>query len=99
MLGGTAALIGAAFLGPRIGRFNEDGSANDIPGHSVTVSTWLPALYVSLKLLDNRRMGFIPDRVTLKTGSFPPDARLKRKCEGPICVFRLACPLSPINHC
>ncbi|CAK8687801.1 unnamed protein product [Clavelina lepadiformis] len=36
--GGTAALIGAIFLGPRIGRFNRDGTINDIPGHSVTVA-------------------------------------------------------------
>ena len=41
MVGGTAALIGAIFLGPRIGKYtkNEDGTvtSNAIPGHSVTL--------------------------------------------------------------
>jgi ammonium transporter, Amt family len=35
MIGGTIALVGAIVLGPRIGRFNKDGSANAIPGHSI----------------------------------------------------------------
>jgi ammonium transporter, Amt family len=35
MIGGTLALVGAAVLGPRIGRFNKDGSANAMPGHSI----------------------------------------------------------------
>jgi Amt family ammonium transporter len=36
-VGGWAALMGTLALGPRIGRFNSDGSANAIPGHSVTL--------------------------------------------------------------
>ncbi|MCI8501570.1 MAG: ammonium transporter [Oscillospiraceae bacterium] len=36
-IGGWAALIGAAILGPRIGKYNKDGSANAIPGHSLTL--------------------------------------------------------------
>jgi Amt family ammonium transporter len=34
-VGGAIALAGAIVLGPRIGRFNKDGSANAIPGHSL----------------------------------------------------------------
>ncbi len=35
MTGGVTALAGAIVLGPRIGKFNKDGSANAIPGHSI----------------------------------------------------------------
>ena len=38
MVGGIAALIGAVFLGPRIGRFDEFGTPVTIKGHSVPVS-------------------------------------------------------------
>jgi ammonium transporter, Amt family len=35
MVGGSVALAGAIVLGPRIGRFNKDGSANAMPGHNI----------------------------------------------------------------
>ena len=38
MVGGVAALAGAIVLGPRIGKFNKDGSANPIPGHSIPMA-------------------------------------------------------------
>lgn len=42
MVGGTAALIGAIFLGPRIGKYTRDENGkvikvNAIPGHSITL--------------------------------------------------------------
>jgi Amt family ammonium transporter len=35
-MGGIAGLTAAWIIGPRLGRFNDDGSANVIPGHSLT---------------------------------------------------------------
>ncbi|KZN25047.1 ammonium transporter [Haladaptatus sp. R4] len=35
-MGGLAGLTAAWIIGPRLGRFEEDGTANVIPGHSVT---------------------------------------------------------------
>lgn len=37
MIGGCIALAGALVIGPRIGKFNKDGSANTIPGHSISL--------------------------------------------------------------
>lgn len=37
-VGGFAGLAGAIALGPRIGRFNKDGSSNPMPGHSLSLA-------------------------------------------------------------
>lgn len=39
MVGGMIALIGAAVLGPRIGKYDKNGIAKAIPGHSITLAT------------------------------------------------------------
>lgn len=36
-VGGWAAVVGASILGPRIGKYNKDGSPNAILGHNLTV--------------------------------------------------------------
>ncbi|MDE3094402.1 MAG: ammonium transporter [Chloroflexota bacterium] len=52
--GGWAALALAVLLGPRIGKFNEDGSPNAIPGHS------LPFVVTGTFILLFGWMGFNP---------------------------------------
>lgn len=37
MTGGISAIIGAAILGPRIGKYSKDGKSKAIPGHSLTL--------------------------------------------------------------
>jgi len=37
-VGGWAALMGAAFLGPRIGKY-QDGQTNALPGHNLSIAT------------------------------------------------------------
>jgi ammonium transporter, Amt family len=38
MVGGVCALAGAWMLGPRIGKYNKDGSPNAIPGHHIPMA-------------------------------------------------------------
>src|SRR5574344_1203158 len=38
MTGGVCALIGAAMLGPRIGKYDKNGKPKAIPGHSITLA-------------------------------------------------------------
>ena len=38
MQGGVIALIGAWIIGPRIGKYNKDGSANTIPAHNIPMA-------------------------------------------------------------
>ena len=37
MVGGVAAFIGAAILGPRLGKYDKNGKSRAIPGHSLTL--------------------------------------------------------------
>ncbi len=37
MVGGISSIIGAAMLGPRIGKYSKDGKPRAIPGHSLTL--------------------------------------------------------------
>lgn len=37
-VGGWIALVGAAILGPRIGKYGKDGSSKAIPGHNITIA-------------------------------------------------------------
>ena len=37
MVGGASAFIGAWILGPRLGKYNADGTPNAIPGHNVVI--------------------------------------------------------------
>lgn len=38
MTGGVLAFVGAAMIGPRLGKYNKDGSVNAIPGHNLPMA-------------------------------------------------------------
>lgn len=37
MVGGVASLVGAAMVGPRLGKYDKDGKPHAFPGHSITL--------------------------------------------------------------
>ncbi len=39
VMGGVGALMGAIFLGPRLGRYRSDGSVTAMPGHNMGIAT------------------------------------------------------------
>ena len=62
-VGGWIALAGAIALGPRIGKYRHDGSANPIPGHSLVLGT------LGVFLLWIGWFGFNPGSYTAGVGS------------------------------
>ncbi|HZK97778.1 MAG TPA: ammonium transporter [Prolixibacteraceae bacterium] len=38
MTGGVLAFVGASMIGPRLGKYNKDGSPNAIPGHNIPMA-------------------------------------------------------------
>ena len=62
-VGGWIALAGAMALGPRIGKYRHDGSANPIPGHSLVLGT------LGVFLLWIGWFGFNPGSYTAGIGS------------------------------
>jgi len=61
-LGGWAALAGAIMVGPRLGKYNKDGSVNAIPGHN------LPLASLGVFLLWFGWYGFNPGSTLLAIG-------------------------------
>jgi Amt family ammonium transporter len=64
MTGGVIGLVGAIVMGPRIGRFNKDGSANVIPAHN------LPFGILGTVILFFGWFGFNPGSSLGFTGTF-----------------------------
>ena len=62
-VGGWLALAGAIVLGPRLGKYNKDGSPNAIPGHSI------PLAALGVFILWMGWFGFNPGSTTTGDGS------------------------------
>jgi len=60
-VGGWAAMVGAIMVGPRIGKYNPDGSSNSIPGHN------LPLAALGVFILWFGWFGFNPGSTTAGT--------------------------------
>ena len=76
-IGGWTALAGAVVLGPRLGKFNKDGTANAIPGHNLVMAAtgtlilafgWFgfnPGSTLGASHLGNLRIGMIATNTML----------------------------------
>lgn len=62
MTGGVAALVGAAIIGPRIGKYGADGKPRAIPGHSI------PFAIIGCFILFVGWFGFNPGSVLVADG-------------------------------
>lgn len=79
LTGGVAALVGAAFLGPRIGKFDaKTGKARAIPGHSIVLGAlgtlllffgWFGFNGGSVLALDGEVIGYVIVTTALAGGS------------------------------
>ncbi len=63
MIAGWFALAVVINLGPRLGKFNADGSANDLPGHSMPMTT------IGLMMIIVGFFGFLGGCIIYKTGA------------------------------
>jgi Amt family ammonium transporter len=68
MTGGVAALVGAAILGPRIGKYGPDGKPRAIPGHSI------PFAIIGVFILLVGWFGFNPGSELLADSAVTPVA-------------------------
>jgi ammonium transporter, Amt family len=79
LTGGVAALVGAAFLGPRIGKFDpKTGKARGIPGHSIALGAlgtlllffgWFGFNGGSVLALDGETIGYVIVTTALAGGA------------------------------
>jgi Amt family ammonium transporter len=80
-IGGWTALAGAMVLGPRLGKYNPDGSSNAIPGHNIVLAAlgtfilafgWFgfnPGSTLGASGLGNLRIGIIATATMLASAS------------------------------
>ncbi len=68
-VGGWGALVGALFLGPRIGKYGKDGRVNTMPGSS------MPSAVIGVFLLWLGWFGFNGGSVLCRSGTHEPRAR------------------------
>ena len=86
-VGGWLALAGAIVLGPRIGKYMEDGKANSIPGHNLVIAT------LGVLILWIGWFGFNPGSTTSGVGDIGRIAMITNMgaVAGTVCAMITAC--------